>query len=252
MVLQIEFGCVRFMNDKDGMTQDALDDPLVRKARECAWTCFHGLTRTVATGRGLVRKPFFAHPEEVALLLAEANATPTVIAAGLLHDVLQERSDWSLLRLEKEFGSQVAKLVFWVEEEHKHLPWTLRTNLYYAKLQDAPVTALSIVCATRLSNIRSINRGPLEEMLSFGFDRCGWAPMSGTLEEKLLYYQRLSLLFRGNVPQGLYQSFLRNLAFLEKLRAEAYVITKSSVAVDAPQNGTAQPRAPRFGGMKAV
>jgi (p)ppGpp synthase/HD superfamily hydrolase len=54
--------------------------------------------------------PFVTHPVEVACLLHEAGYQDEVVAAGVLHDVLEdtdaERSD-----LESRFGSRVAELV---------------------------------------------------------------------------------------------------------------------------------------------
>jgi (p)ppGpp synthase/HD superfamily hydrolase len=60
--------------------------------------------------RGIDGLPFVTHPVEVACLLHEAGYADEVVAAGVLHDVLEdtdaERSD-----LESRFGARVAELV---------------------------------------------------------------------------------------------------------------------------------------------
>lgn len=54
--------------------------------------------------------PYIQHPLAVAYLLADLGMDPATIAAGLLHDVVED-TDVDLRRLEQEFGSQVANLV---------------------------------------------------------------------------------------------------------------------------------------------
>lgn len=60
-------------------------------------------------------EPYIQHPLHVACLLAEANYKPTMIAAGLLHDVLEDthRQSPDVLReqLLRDFGREVLTLV---------------------------------------------------------------------------------------------------------------------------------------------
>ena len=78
--------------------------PLTRAALAFADKRHAGQTRDLD---GL---PFVTHPLEVACLLHEAGYQDEVVAAGVLHDVLEDtdavRSD-----LESRFGSRVAELV---------------------------------------------------------------------------------------------------------------------------------------------
>jgi GTP pyrophosphokinase len=62
---------------------------------------------------GQIRKsgePYIQHPLAVALLLADMRMDPVTIAAGLLHDVVED-SDVDLKWLAQEFGPYVASLV---------------------------------------------------------------------------------------------------------------------------------------------
>ena len=62
---------------------------------------------------GQMRKsgdPYIQHPLAVAVLLADLRMDPDTIAAGLLHDVVED-SEIDLEHLAEEFGAQVASLV---------------------------------------------------------------------------------------------------------------------------------------------
>ena len=55
-------------------------------------------------------QPFVLHPEEVARLLREAGCPDHVVAAGALHDVIED-TDTERGELEERFGPEVADLV---------------------------------------------------------------------------------------------------------------------------------------------
>lgn len=54
--------------------------------------------------------PYIQHPIEVAYMLAEIHASPATIAAGLLHDILED-TDITKDELEKKFGTDVVSIV---------------------------------------------------------------------------------------------------------------------------------------------
>jgi GTP pyrophosphokinase len=55
-------------------------------------------------------EPYLSHPLEVANMLADLKLGPTTLAAGLLHDVLEDTAI-TLPQLQKAFGQEVAALV---------------------------------------------------------------------------------------------------------------------------------------------
>ena len=55
-------------------------------------------------------EPYINHPLHVALLLSEYNTGPQTIAAGLLHDVVED-TDVTLDQVKQQFGEDVAKIV---------------------------------------------------------------------------------------------------------------------------------------------
>src|SRR5580700_1781948 len=79
------------------------DLELIRKAYEFSKKHHAGQTR--ASG-----EPYLVHPLEVALVLAEMKLDPVAIAAGLLHDSVEDTSV-TVVDIRKEFGEQVAHIV---------------------------------------------------------------------------------------------------------------------------------------------
>src|SRR5579864_6494821 len=55
-------------------------------------------------------EPYLIHPLEVATVLAEMKLDPSAIAAGLLHDSVEDTSV-TMQDIEREFGAQVAHIV---------------------------------------------------------------------------------------------------------------------------------------------
>jgi (p)ppGpp synthase/HD superfamily hydrolase len=78
--------------------------PLTRDALAFAGERHAGQTRD------LDDLPFVTHPVEVACLLHEAGYSDEVVAAGVLHDVVED-TDAELHDIETRFGPRVAELV---------------------------------------------------------------------------------------------------------------------------------------------
>src|SRR5579872_3812624 len=79
------------------------DLSIIKKAYEYSQKYHSGQTR--ASG-----EPFLVHPLEVALVLAEMKMDPIAVAAGLLHDSVEDTSV-TIVDIRKEFGEQVAHIV---------------------------------------------------------------------------------------------------------------------------------------------
>jgi hypothetical protein len=85
-------------------------EPLAAQALAFAVHC-HARHRRDSDG-----EPFIVHPLEVARLLRDAGCSETVVAAGLLHDVLEE-TRVSLAELSERFGETIAALVQGVTDD---------------------------------------------------------------------------------------------------------------------------------------
>ncbi|HST11459.1 MAG TPA: bifunctional (p)ppGpp synthetase/guanosine-3',5'-bis(diphosphate) 3'-pyrophosphohydrolase [Terriglobales bacterium] len=79
------------------------DLEIVKKAYDYSLHVHAGQSR--ASG-----EPYLVHPLEVALVLAEMKMDPVAVAAGLLHDSVEDTSV-TIVDIRKEFGEQVAHIV---------------------------------------------------------------------------------------------------------------------------------------------
>ena len=110
--------------------------------------------------RGAVRKgtliPYITHPLEAAVIVASITEDQEIIAAALLHDVMED-AGVSKERLEAEFGSRVAELVA-AETEDKTKSWKERKSTTLAHLKTASRDEKLVVLGDKLSNIRCTAR----------------------------------------------------------------------------------------------
>jgi (p)ppGpp synthase/HD superfamily hydrolase len=105
--------------------------------------------------RDLDDLPFVTHPVEVACLLHEAGYPDEVVAAGVLHDVLEdtdaERSD-----LESRFGSRVAELVEAVTDDPMIEDEAQRKAALRHQVADAGECAAVVFAADKVSKAREM------------------------------------------------------------------------------------------------
>lgn len=104
--------------------------------------------------------PYITHPYAVGMLLLRENCSEEVVAAGLLHDTLEDTAI-TYDELLAEFGEQVAKLVVAASEPDKSLSWEERKEHTIQSLKEVGLEELQIIAADKLHNLRSI-RGELE------------------------------------------------------------------------------------------
>ena len=69
----------------------------------------------VGQTRKYTGEPYIVHPIEVAKIVENHGGSNAMIAAALLHDVLEDTSV-TFDVLETEFGSEVAELVLWLTD----------------------------------------------------------------------------------------------------------------------------------------
>jgi (p)ppGpp synthase/HD superfamily hydrolase len=82
------------------------------------------------------RAPFIEHPMEVARLLRDAGCREVVIAAGLLHDVL-ENTAATARELTARFGTEVTTLVQAVSDDASVHDYRERKQLLRDQVEDA-------------------------------------------------------------------------------------------------------------------
>src|ERR1700727_2954731 len=129
------------------------DLSIVKKAYDYSLKNHEGQTR--ASG-----EPYLVHPLEVALVLAEMKMDPVAIAAGLLHDSVEDTSV-TIVDIGKEFGEQVAHIVEGVTKISK-IDFATREEqqaenlrkMMLAMVDDIRVVLITL--ADRLHNMRTL------------------------------------------------------------------------------------------------
>jgi guanosine-3',5'-bis(diphosphate) 3'-pyrophosphohydrolase len=110
--------------------------------------------------KGARAEPYVNHLVEVAQLLADATSgdDPALVAAGLLHDTLEDTST-TFEELEREFGAEIAGLVQEVTD-NKKLEKADRKRLQVETAGKKSPRARLIKIADKTSNLRSILSSP--------------------------------------------------------------------------------------------
>src|SRR2546427_7929822 len=132
---------------------------IVEKAYEFSQEHHKGQTR--ASG-----EPYLVHPLEVSCVLAEMKMDPVAIAAGLLHDSVEDTSV-TIVDIRKEFGEQVAHIVEGVTKigridfssREEQQAENLR-KMMLAMVDDIRVVLIKL--ADRLHNMRTLEHLPPE------------------------------------------------------------------------------------------
>jgi guanosine-3',5'-bis(diphosphate) 3'-pyrophosphohydrolase len=133
------------------------DLEIVKKAYEFSQKHHTGQTR--ASG-----EPYLVHPLQVALVLAEMMMDPVAVAAGLLHDSVEDTSV-TIVDIRKEFGEQVAHIVEGVTKISK-IDFATREEqqaenlrkMMLAMIDDIRVVLIKL--ADRLHNMRTLEHLP--------------------------------------------------------------------------------------------
>lgn len=99
--------------------------------------------------------PYMSHVAGVATILARHGFAETVVAAGALHDVLED-CGVGYDELAQRFGTGVADLVRHVSEEDKTLSWEERKRAYLEHFSKKPWEAQAITLADKIDNFQSI------------------------------------------------------------------------------------------------
>lgn len=145
------------MSAADRIENAAERSPLVRAALEQARTDHEGQVRNGSGGM-----PYIEHPMRVAALLDEHGYSEEVLAAALLHDVVED-SDTTLDDLREKFGGEVVGLVGAMTDDESIDDYRQRKAEHRERLAAAPTEAMAIYGADKLTNVRTLAEAYAEE-----------------------------------------------------------------------------------------
>ncbi len=199
------------------------DLAIVKKAYDYSLKHHEGQTR--ASG-----EPYLVHPLEVALVLAEMKMDPIAVAAGLLHDSVEDTSV-TIVDIRKEFGEQVAHIVEGVTKISK-IDFATREEqqaenlrkMMLAMVDDIRVVLIKL--ADRLHNMRTLEHLPPERQHKIAEEtleiyapiahRLGMGKIRGELED--LGFRFLDPVGYEQVEKAVNARRKQGEAFLERMQ----------------------------------
>lgn len=158
----------------------------VERALRTAFAAHEGQTR-----KGDAGVPYATHPVHVALLLARHGADEVALQAALLHDVVEDCPGWTVERVAREFGSEVAAVVAELSED-KGRTWEERKRAQVDDVARLSDRALLVKAADKLHNLATLAadlrraRDPDHVWRSFRGGRERTLAMSGELVRALV------------------------------------------------------------------
>lgn len=176
------------------------------------------IIRAVVLHDGQKRKgdglPYIIHPYSVVFILANYIDNENIIAAGLLHDTLEDVSDYREEDLKKEFGEKVLKIVKEVSEEKtadysrekKKATWQMRKEKYLSHLKKSSFEAMMVCAADKIDNLQSMMEAHEEQG-----DKL-WEKFNASKDKKLWFYGEVLRILKerldNNIVQDLEKTYL--------------------------------------------
>lgn len=164
---------------------------------------------------GQVRKlndePFMNHPINVASTLQSAGFDETVVAAGYLHDVVEDTAV-TIAEVSERFGEQVKELVE-ANTENGKLPWRERKAQTIVNAEQGSLQVKALIAADKLDNLSNI----LKYEKDMGEEV--WSAFSKGKQDQYWYYSNIcEALFRNVMKEQMPAFFVDYKKLVEKLQ----------------------------------
>ncbi len=159
--------------------------------------------------RKIDASPYIVHPVMVGIMLARHGYAEDVVAAGIVHDVVE---DTPLTRadLARELGESVAVLVEYVTED-KSISWEARKTEYIEAIRAAPEGAKAISICDKIHNAESLILGHSQSGSAI------WALFSRGRDQQIGFQKDMLRMFQESWQHPLVDEFASVVARLERL-----------------------------------
>lgn len=193
------------------------------KAKEFAILAHKGQVR-----KSDKEKPMIIHPINVGLILEEYEFDDNVVAAGYLHDVIEDTkyNEEDILKL---FNEDITSLVVSASEMDKTLSWEERKQRTIDSIKNLDLRHKAIICADKISNLedliilKEIN-GKLDfSNFNRNFDSQKWyyeniyKSLINNVNETVPMYERLKYLYEYLFYDKKDDEYLKNVIFKDNI-----------------------------------